>query len=79
MSDGLIEDAGQRRGGRGQPATRLVINRTACYAIGVNIDRDHITLVIVISPARWWRASRRTSPFRCRRMSARSIAARSTA
>lgn len=47
MSDGLIEDAGQRRGGRGQPATRLVINRTACYAIGVNIDRDHITLVIV--------------------------------
>lgn len=47
MADGLIEDAGQRRGGRGQPATRLVINRTACYAIGVNIDRDHITLVLV--------------------------------
>ncbi len=47
MADGLIEDAGQRRGGRGQPATRLVINRSACYAIGVNIDRDHITLVVV--------------------------------
>jgi predicted NBD/HSP70 family sugar kinase len=47
MSDGLIEEAGQRRGGRGQPATRLVINKQACFSIGVNIDRDHITLVIV--------------------------------
>ncbi|MDE1916974.1 MAG: ROK family transcriptional regulator [Sphingomonadales bacterium] len=47
LSDGLIKEAGQRRGGRGQPATRLVINKHACFSIGVNIDRDHITLVIV--------------------------------
>ena len=47
LADGLIEEAGQRRGGRGQPPTKLVINRGACHAIGVNIDRDHVTIVLV--------------------------------
>ncbi|MFV0622492.1 ROK family transcriptional regulator [Sphingomonas sp. ac-8] len=47
LQDGLIEEAGQRRGGRGQPPTKLVVRRNACYAIGVNIDRDHITIVVV--------------------------------
>lgn len=47
LADGLIAEAGQRRGGRGQPPTKLVINRDACHSIGVNIDRDHITIVIV--------------------------------
>ncbi len=47
LADGLIEEAGQRRGGRGQPPTKLVIKRDACHAIGVNIDRDHITMVLV--------------------------------
>ncbi|WP_342249487.1 ROK family transcriptional regulator [Sphingomonas sp. OTU376] len=47
LQDGLIEEAGQRRGGRGQPPTALVVKRDACYSIGVNIDRDHITIVLV--------------------------------
>jgi predicted NBD/HSP70 family sugar kinase len=47
LDDDLIRDAGQRRGGRGQPPTKLVINPDACWSIGVNIDRDHITIVIV--------------------------------
>ncbi|MCM8730595.1 ROK family transcriptional regulator [Hephaestia sp. GCM10023244] len=47
LGDGLIEEAGQRRGGRGQPPTKLVIKRDACHAIGINIDRDHITFVLV--------------------------------
>ncbi|TPG18527.1 ROK family transcriptional regulator [Sphingomonas koreensis] len=47
LGDGLIAEAGQRRGGRGQPPTKLVINRDACHSIGVNIDRDHITIVLV--------------------------------
>ena len=47
LTDGLIEEAGQRRGGRGQPPTKLVIRRDACYSVGVNIDRDHITIVLV--------------------------------
>lgn len=47
LADGMIEEAGQRRGGRGQPPTDLTINADACYTIGVNIDRDHITVVLV--------------------------------
>ncbi|NIJ18624.1 putative NBD/HSP70 family sugar kinase [Sphingomonas naasensis] len=47
LQDGLIDEAGQRRGGRGQPPTKLVVRADACYSIGVNIDRDHITLVLV--------------------------------
>ncbi|WP_242139521.1 ROK family transcriptional regulator [Sphingomonas sp. TREG-RG-20F-R18-01] len=47
LQDGLIEEAGQRRGARGQPPTKLVVRRDACYSIGVNIDRDHVTIVLV--------------------------------
>src|SRR4051812_19615920 len=45
--EGLITAAGRRTGGRGQPPTNLIINPDACYAVGINIDRDHITLVLV--------------------------------
>ncbi|MGB6308863.1 MAG: ROK family protein [Steroidobacteraceae bacterium] len=43
----LIRKAGTTRGSRGQPATKLIINPDCCYSIGLNIDRDHITLVVV--------------------------------
>jgi predicted NBD/HSP70 family sugar kinase len=47
LSDGLIVEAGRRFGRRGQPPTNLVIAPDACFAVGVNIDRDHITIVLV--------------------------------
>ena len=47
LAGGLVEEAGQLRGGRGQPATKYVIARGACYSIGINVDRDHITIVLV--------------------------------
>jgi predicted NBD/HSP70 family sugar kinase len=47
LDDELILEAGRRQGGRGQPATRLVINPDSCFSIGVNVDRDHITLVVL--------------------------------
>lgn len=47
LSEGLIEDAGRRMGGRGQPPTKLIIRRDACYSVGVNVDRDHVTMVLV--------------------------------
>ena len=47
LTDKLIQDAGRRRGGRGQPATRLVINPDASFSIGLNVDRDHITMVVL--------------------------------
>lgn len=46
MARGLLVTAGMQRGGRGQPATRLVINSAGAYAIGINVDRDHITMVL---------------------------------
>lgn len=47
LADGLIVQAGRRRGGRGQPPVNLQINPEACYAIGINVDRDHVTIVLV--------------------------------
>ena len=47
LEDGLILEAGQQRGSRGQPATKLVINADSCFSIGLNVDRDHITLVVL--------------------------------
>ncbi|WP_240320890.1 ROK family transcriptional regulator [Sphingomonas crusticola] len=42
---GLIVEAGRRFGMRGQPALRLRVNPDGCFSIGINIDRDHYTIV----------------------------------
>lgn len=47
LRERMILEAGTTRGTRGQPATKLVINPDSCYSLGLNIDRDHITLVVV--------------------------------
>jgi predicted NBD/HSP70 family sugar kinase len=47
LTDKTILEAGRRRGGRGQPATKLVINPDAWFSIGLNVDRDHITMVVL--------------------------------
>jgi predicted NBD/HSP70 family sugar kinase len=47
LVDKLIQEAGRRRGGRGQPATKLVINPDSWFSIGLNVDRDHITMVLL--------------------------------
>jgi predicted NBD/HSP70 family sugar kinase len=47
LLDNLIQEAGRRRGGRGQPATKLVINPDSWFSIGLNVDRDHITMVVL--------------------------------
>ncbi len=41
----LIQEVGKLHGRRGQPAMRLAINPDGCFSIGINIDRDHVTLV----------------------------------
>lgn len=45
LGAGLISEAGRRQGARGQPAAQLVINPAGGFSIGINIDRDHITIV----------------------------------
>jgi predicted NBD/HSP70 family sugar kinase len=47
LADGLIEEAGRIRGGRGSPPANLVIVPEACFSIGLNVDRDHISVVLV--------------------------------
>jgi predicted NBD/HSP70 family sugar kinase len=47
MQDNLIREAGRVRGARGQPPIKLVINPDSWFSIGVNVDRDHITLVVL--------------------------------
>lgn len=47
LDDGLIVEAGRVQGARGQPAMNLTINPDGCLSIGVNIDRDHITVVML--------------------------------
>lgn len=47
LTEGLIQEAGRLLGQRGQPAMKLAINPDGCFSVGVNIDRDHITLVVL--------------------------------
>ncbi|MGB6355717.1 MAG: hypothetical protein WBF21_17220, partial [Steroidobacteraceae bacterium] len=45
LRDRLILRAGRLHGARGQPASKFVINPDSCFSIGLNVDRDHVTLV----------------------------------
>jgi predicted NBD/HSP70 family sugar kinase len=47
LKDRLILAAGRMHGARGQPATKLVVNPDSCFSVGLNVDRDHITLVLL--------------------------------
>jgi predicted NBD/HSP70 family sugar kinase len=47
IEDGLIVEAGKLHGARGQPAMTFAINPDGCFSIGLNIDRDHITIVLL--------------------------------
>lgn len=44
---GLVKITGRKQGGRGQPALQLMVEPDGAYCIGLNIDRDHLTLVII--------------------------------
>lgn len=45
LDQGLIREAGRRVGLRGQPALQLQVNPDGAFSIGINIDRDHFTIV----------------------------------
>ncbi|MGR4864548.1 ROK family transcriptional regulator [Caulobacter sp. LARHSG274] len=47
LDDRLIVEAGRIHGARGQPAMKLAVNPEGCFSIGMNIDRDHVTLVLL--------------------------------
>jgi len=45
LHEGLIVGTRVRDGAMGQPPSLLEINRDAAFTLGLNIDRDHLTLV----------------------------------
>jgi predicted NBD/HSP70 family sugar kinase len=42
---GYILAGGRRTGVRGMPAIRFTVNPDGCFTLGVNIDRDHLSVV----------------------------------
>ncbi|MDC7675581.1 ROK family transcriptional regulator [Asticcacaulis machinosus] len=43
----LVKKAGRIEGMRGQPAQKLCINPDGAFSLGLNIDRDHLTFVVL--------------------------------
>lgn len=43
----LVVKVGTVRGARGQPAIKFAINPDSCFSLGLNVDRDHMTMVLV--------------------------------
>ncbi|MER7520957.1 ROK family protein [Streptomyces sp. NPDC126499] len=46
-SEGLVADAGRRASTGGKPATALRLVPSAAYAIGIHLDRDELTAVLL--------------------------------
>ena len=47
VKERLVVETGHRRGLRGKPSMRLAINPIGRFSVGINIDRDHMTMVVV--------------------------------
>jgi predicted NBD/HSP70 family sugar kinase len=47
LREGLILAAGTVQGLRGQPPKLFSINPDGCFSVGVNIDRDHLAVVLL--------------------------------
>ena len=47
LDSGVLETVGRRSGRRGQPAIEININPGGGHAIGVHLDRDHLTVVLL--------------------------------
>ena len=44
---GLVGEKRQRRGGMGKPPTELELNPRSAFSVGLNLDRDHLSAVLV--------------------------------
>ncbi|SBS36768.1 N-acetylglucosamine repressor [Marinomonas spartinae] len=47
LEHGLLQVSGKVRGKRGQPSVKLSINAQGAYGLGMNVDRDHISAVLL--------------------------------
>jgi predicted NBD/HSP70 family sugar kinase len=47
IDEDLVREAGKRRQGQGAPSITLAINPEGAYSIGLDLDRDHLTGLLV--------------------------------
>jgi len=47
LAHGLVHEVAKRSEGRGAPSTTLAINPNGSFSVGLDLDRDHLTGVIV--------------------------------
>ena len=47
IASNLVGEAGQTRVGRGAPATNLIINPDGAFSIGLDLDEEHLTGVLI--------------------------------
>lgn len=47
LAAGLLREVGLVQGSRGQPAMRYDVNPDGLMSVGINVDRDHLTLVMI--------------------------------
>ncbi|MBS0374613.1 MAG: ROK family transcriptional regulator [Proteobacteria bacterium] len=47
VAAGLVAETGRVRSIRGKPSMRLAINPGARFSVGVHVDRDHVTMVLL--------------------------------
>lgn len=47
IDDSLVQEDEKRRQGRGAPSTTLKVNPGGAYSLGLDLDRDHLTGVLV--------------------------------
>lgn len=47
LRQGLVRKGERIRNGRGQPSTRIELDPDGAYTIGLNIDRDHLTFLVL--------------------------------
>lgn len=47
LEDGLILEGERKQSGRGAPSTHLMLNAAGAYSVGLDLDKDHLTAVLV--------------------------------
>lgn len=47
MDEALVQEVAKRQQGRGAPSTTLSVNPEGAYSVGLDLDRDHLTGVLV--------------------------------
>ena len=58
----LVSETGRIYGGRGQPAVHLEANPEGCYSIGLHVDEDQLSLIVIDDPGHSVRRSTTSLP-----------------